>query len=171
MVWCLVKPRDINMCRVAGELWIFSFTIMSRMTLVHCASYPLGTGEFLGGKVGGLKFTTYLTEIAWSFTSIFLICLPDMLLCTEETSLCFVMRNGFWGYRILVEKPVRKWSLGRPRRKWEDNNKMDLSEVCCEDGKWMELAQDHVKWWASVLGVLNLWLCYQIKFSGVFCWQ
>jgi hypothetical protein len=32
-------------------------------------------------------------------------------------------------YRILMEKPEGKWPLGRPRRRWEDNNKMDLQEV------------------------------------------
>ena len=32
---------------------------------------------------------------------------------------------------------------------------MDLMEICCEDGRWMELAEDRVQWWALVLAVLN----------------
>jgi hypothetical protein len=35
-------------------------------------------------------------------------------------------------------------------------SKMDLREMGCEDGRWMELAQDHVQWWTLVLAVLNL---------------
>ena len=59
-------------------------------------------------------------------------------------------------YRVLVGKPERKRPLGRPRRRWEDNIKMDLQEVerGCED--WMELAQDRDKWRALVSTVMNL---------------
>ena len=35
-------------------------------------------------------------------------------------------------------------------------SKMDLMEIGCEDGRWMELGEDHVKWWVLVLAVLNL---------------
>jgi len=45
-------------------------------------------------------------------------------------------------YRVLVEKPERKRALGRPRRRWKDNIKMDLQEVGCEGVDWIELAQD-----------------------------
>ena len=44
-------------------------------------------------------------------------------------------------HRVLVGKPKGKRPLGRPRRRWEDNIKMDLQEVG-EGGDWMELAQD-----------------------------
>ena len=59
-------------------------------------------------------------------------------------------------HRILVGKPVGKRPLGRPRRRWEDNIKMDLQEVGrgCED--WMQLAQDRVKWRALVSTVMNI---------------
>jgi len=52
--------------------------------------------------------------------------------------------------RVLVGKPEGKRPLGRPRRKWEDNIKMDLQEV--EGGRrdWMELAQDRDRWRALV---------------------
>ena len=47
--------------------------------------------------------------------------------------------------RVLVGRP-----LGRPRRRWEDNIKMDLQEVGGGRGDWMELAQDKDRWWALV---------------------
>jgi len=49
-----------------------------------------------------------------------------------------------------VGKPEGKRSLGRPRRRWEDNIKMDLQEVGWDRGDWMELAQDSDRWWALV---------------------
>ena len=45
-------------------------------------------------------------------------------------------------YRVLVGKPEGKRPLGRPRRRWEDNIKMDLQEVGCGGMDWIELAQD-----------------------------
>ena len=45
-------------------------------------------------------------------------------------------------FRVLVGKPEGKRSLGRPRRRWEDNIKMDLQEVGCEGMEWIGLAQD-----------------------------
>ena len=53
-------------------------------------------------------------------------------------------------HRVLVGKPERKRPLGRPRRKWEDNIKMDLQEVGGGSGDWMELAQDRDGWRALV---------------------
>ena len=45
-------------------------------------------------------------------------------------------------YRVLGEKPEGKRQLGRPVNRWEDNIKMDLQEVGCENNDWIELAQD-----------------------------
>ena len=66
------------------------------------------------------------------------------------------MGEGRGVHRVLVGKPEGKRPLGRPRRRWEDNIKMDLQEVegGCED--WMELAQDRDRWWALVSMVMNL---------------
>ena len=50
------------------------------------------------------------------------------------------MGEGRGVYRILVGKPEGKRPLGRPRRRWEDNIKMDLQEVGCEGMDWIELA-------------------------------
>jgi hypothetical protein len=52
--------------------------------------------------------------------------------------------------RMLVGKPEGKRPLGRPRRRWEDNIKMDLQEFGGGRGDWMELAQDRDRWRALV---------------------
>ena len=56
------------------------------------------------------------------------------------------MREDRGVHRVLVGKPEGKRSLGRPRRRWEDNIKMDLQEVGGGRGDWMELAQDRDRW-------------------------
>ena len=66
------------------------------------------------------------------------------------------MGQGRGVYRVLVRKLERKRPLGRPRRRWEDNNKMDLQEVGGGCGDWMELAQDRDRWRALVSTVMNL---------------
>jgi len=58
-------------------------------------------------------------------------------------------------HRILVRKPEGKRPLGRLRRRWEDNIKMDLQEVGGGCGNWMELAQDRDRWRALVSTVIN----------------
>jgi hypothetical protein len=58
-------------------------------------------------------------------------------------------------YRVLVGKPERKRPLGRPRRRWEDNIKMDLQEVRCGDMDWIELARDRDMWQALVNAVMK----------------
>jgi hypothetical protein len=61
-------------------------------------------------------------------------------------------------HRVLVGKPERKRPLGRPRRRWKDNIKMDLQEVGGDRGDWMTLAQDRDGWQALVSTVKNLWV-------------
>ena len=53
-------------------------------------------------------------------------------------------------HRVLVGKPEGKTTLRRPRRRWEDNIKMDLQDVGGGRGDWMELAQDRDRWRALV---------------------
>ena len=58
-------------------------------------------------------------------------------------------------HRVLVGKPDEKRPLGRPRRRWEDDIKMDLQEVGGGFGDWKELAQDKDRWRALVSTVMN----------------
>jgi hypothetical protein len=66
------------------------------------------------------------------------------------------MGKGRSVYRILVGRPEGKTPLGRPRRRWEDNIKMDLREVGIDGVNWIQLAQDRVQWRACVNTVMNL---------------
>ena len=59
-------------------------------------------------------------------------------------------------YRILVGKPEGKKPLGRPRRRWEDDIKVDLQEVGCGGVDWFELAQGRDGWREFVNVVMNL---------------
>jgi hypothetical protein len=59
-------------------------------------------------------------------------------------------------YRILVGKPEGKRPLGRPRRMWVDNIKMDLREIGWDGMDWIDLAQDKDQWRAVVNTVMNL---------------
>jgi hypothetical protein len=57
---------------------------------------------------------------------------------------------------VLVGKPEGKRPLGRPRRIWENNIKMDLQEVKWGGMEWIELVQDRDSWRALVNAVINL---------------
>jgi hypothetical protein len=61
-------------------------------------------------------------------------------------------------YRILLGKPEGKRPLGRPRRRWVDNIKMDLREVGWDGRDRIDLAQDRDWWRAYVNAVMNLWV-------------
>ena len=65
------------------------------------------------------------------------------------------MEEGRGVHKILVGKPEGKRPLGRPRRRWEDNIKMNLQEVGRFYGDWMELAQDRDRWRVLVSTVMN----------------
>jgi hypothetical protein len=71
---------------------------------------------------------------------------------------CHVARMGDKrnAYRVLVGKPEGKRSLGRSRRRWMDNIRMNLGEVEWGDVDWIGLAQDRNRWRALVNSVLNL---------------
>ena len=59
-------------------------------------------------------------------------------------------------YRVLVGEPDGKRPLGRLRRRWEDNIKMDLQEVGCGSMDWIKLAQDRDRWRSLVKAVMNI---------------
>jgi len=66
------------------------------------------------------------------------------------------MGEGRGVHRVLVGRPEGKRPLWRPRRRWEDNIKMDFQEVGGVCGDWMESAQDRDRWRALVNTVMNL---------------
>ena len=59
-------------------------------------------------------------------------------------------------YRVLMWKSEGKRPLGRPKRRWEDNIKMDLQEVGCGGMDWNEVALDRDRWRAIVKAVMNI---------------
>ena len=66
------------------------------------------------------------------------------------------MSEGRGVHRVLVGKPEGKRPMGRPRRRWEDNIKMELQEVRRGFEDWVELAQDRDRWRALVSTVMKL---------------
>jgi hypothetical protein len=59
-------------------------------------------------------------------------------------------------YRVLVGRPEGKRPLGRPRRRWGNNIKVDLREIGIDGANWIQLVQDRVQWRAFVNTVMNL---------------
>jgi hypothetical protein len=58
-------------------------------------------------------------------------------------------------YRVLVGRPEGKRPLGRLRRRWEDNIKMDLREIGIDGANWIQLSQDRIQWRACMNAVMN----------------
>jgi hypothetical protein len=71
-----------------------------------------------------------------------------------EQVVCMGVGRGV--YRVLVGRPEWKRPLGRPRRSWEDNIKMDLREIGIDGANWIQLAQDRVRWRVFVSTAMNL---------------
>ena len=66
------------------------------------------------------------------------------------------MEEGRSAFKVLTGKPTGKRPLGRPRRRWEDNIRMDLEEIGINVGNWVDSAQDINYWRALVNAALNL---------------
>jgi hypothetical protein len=66
------------------------------------------------------------------------------------------MGEGRGVYRVLIMRPEWKTPVGRLRRKWEDNIKLDLSETGIDGTNWILLVQDRIHWRAFVNTVMNL---------------
>jgi hypothetical protein len=87
-----------------------------------------------------------------------LYCSPNIRVITTSRRMRWAghvacMGEGRGGYRVLVGRPEGKRPLGRHRRTWEDNTKMDLQEVGGGGMDWIELAQDKDSWRALVNAV------------------
>ena len=66
------------------------------------------------------------------------------------------MEEGRSAFKMLTGKPTGKRPLGRPRRRWEDNIRMNLEELGINAGTWVDSAQDRDYWEALVNAALNL---------------
>jgi hypothetical protein len=66
------------------------------------------------------------------------------------------MGEGRAVYRVLAGRPERKRPLERPRRRWEDNIKMDFREMGIDEANWIRLAEDRARWRAFVNMIMNL---------------
>ena len=66
------------------------------------------------------------------------------------------MEEGRSAIKILTGKPIGKRPLGRLRRRWEDNIRMDLKEIGINSGNWVDSAQDRNYWRVLVNAELNL---------------
>jgi hypothetical protein len=87
--------------------------------------------------------------------------LPNLVLVIKSRRMRWVghvarMGEGRGVYRDLVRKPEGKRPLGRPRRRWKDNIRMDFQEVVCGCLDWMGLSQEMDRWRALVSAVMNL---------------
>ena len=66
------------------------------------------------------------------------------------------MEEGRSAFKILIDKPTGKRPLGRPRRRWEANIRMDFKEIVINTRNWVDSAQDRNYWRALVNAALNL---------------
>jgi hypothetical protein len=66
------------------------------------------------------------------------------------------MKDGKSTFKILRDKPTGRKPLGRPRRRWEQNIRMDLKEIGINTRNWVDWAQDRDYWRTLVNAALNL---------------
>ena len=114
----------------------------------------------LNGRNGPPRNQTYIINVYFHELSD-LYSLPNIVRVVKSRRMRWAghvahMGEGRGVHRVLVGKPEGKRPLGRPRRRWEDNIKMDLQEVGGSCGDWMELAQDRDRWRALLSAVRNL---------------
>ena len=147
-------------------------TIILPVVLYGCETWSLTLREehrlrVFENKVGRRIFGAKRDEITGEWRKLHnaelhaLYCSPNIirnlkwsrLRWAEHVARLEQFRNA---YRVLAEKPESKRPLGRPRRRWEDNIKIDLREVGCDPGDWIDLAEDRDQWRAYVRAVMNL---------------
>ena len=85
-------------------------------------------------------------------------CAGDKIEKNEMDWACGAYGWGEGVYRVLLGKPEGRRPLGRPRRRWVDNIRIDLQEVGCGYMDWIGLAQDRDRWRTFVSAVMNLWV-------------
>ena len=110
------------------------------------------------------KFLIYVVVFRYIAKAVYF---PSCLYCSPNIVRVIKSRRMRWTghvarmgeerrvYRVLVGKPEGKGPLGRPRRRWVDNIRMDLQEVGCGYMDWIGLAQDRDGWRTLVSAVMN----------------
>ena len=73
------------------------------------------------------------------------------------------LEEGRSSFKILTGKPTGKRPLGRPRRRWDDNIRIDLKEIGINTRIWVDSVQDRDYWRAPVKAALNLWIPYTME--------
>ena len=81
---------------------------------------------------------------------------PNIVRVIQSRRLIWAGHVGRSAFKILTGKPTVKRPLGRPRRRWEDNIRMDLEDIGINAGNWVDSAQDRNYWRALVNAALNL---------------
>ena len=89
-----------------------------------------------------------------------LYCSPNIVRVIKSRRLRWAVHVAVMGerrgvYRVLVGKPEGKRPLVKPRRRWEDNIKLDLRETGCGNMEWIDLAEDRDRWQTFVNVVMN----------------
>ena len=96
--------------------------------------------------ITGINFIIIINNIVWGIKSRRMRWAGHVARMGEER----------WMYRVFVGKPEGKRPLGRPRRRWVNNIRMDHQQVGCEYMDWIGLAQDRDRWRTLVSAVMNL---------------
>ena len=81
---------------------------------------------------------------------------PNIVRRLRWAGLVARMEEGWSAFKLLTGKPTGKRPLGRPRRRWEDNIRMDHEEIGINEKNWVDSAQDRNYWRALVNAALNL---------------
>ena len=136
----------------------------------HSIVFSEYRGPFQWGKFLGVKLTTYylLLPTLWLGGAIpphneelnDLYSSPNIVRVIKSRRVRWAAHVARMGeergvYRVLVGKPDGRRPVGRPRRRWVDNIKMDLQEVGCGYMDWIGLAQDRDRWRTLLSAVMN----------------
>ena len=76
----------------------------------------------------------------------------------EDVEACSQNGGSSGAFKVLTGQPTGKRPVGRPRRRWEDNIRMDFKEIGINTKNWVGSAQDRDYWRALVNAALNLWV-------------
>ncbi|KAJ4442380.1 hypothetical protein ANN_03966 [Periplaneta americana] len=177
-VYVFVTYARLTSCDVERSLFrdnrhAFVMENLEMTFVVHCNSRPTTSTSSVVGEIPAKRDSKRLQNTAAKRDEVTgewrklnntelhaLYSSPDIIRNIKSRRLRWaghVARMGEYrnAYRVLVGRPEGKRPLGRPRRRWEDNIKMDLREVGY-DREWINLAQDRDQWRAYVRAAMNL---------------